>query len=574
MLTSPRRLLLSVAVWTLATCAIAEPRALPQENIDARRVYAPVILASRQSGVVLLPDGTLKRFVSEGLGDGLFRNYSVTSPDGVTWGGRTFEFEGLRANLPLLDKDGEYHLFPMVVRQPEETRKIAVNYFIDVWHVRTREDGTKWEPAQRIFEGYVGSLNNVSQLSNGRIIVPFAKWIGGRKTSPPTGANEVICVYSDDGGATWRESPGGLTAPAYTDFNGSGYGACEPVIIELTDGRVYMLARTETGVLYESWSPDGVNWEPLKPSRFLSTDAPAAFLRLPDKRILLFWNGCEKPQRVNGDGVYGGRDAVHAAISSDECKTWKGFREIYRDPSRNQTPPATGDRGTAYPMPYLGAKGKVIVLAGQGRAGATLLFDPDWLEETHHASDFSDGVMTWSVFKHFGPAKRWWRDRAQGAVVINHPDAPDAKVLHLRRPDEKPGDGGVWNFPMGRKGDLRMRVKFQAGFQGASITLMDRFFNPTDTTCEKEAIVALKIDEAGKIALRESISLAEWHDLDFQWDLNNRTCVVSVDHTPRVYLKPAYRDPLGINYLRVRSTAEEIDTAGILIESVEVDIEW
>ena len=545
----------------------------PQEGPDAKQVYAPVVLGPRESGVLLLPGGTLKRFVSEGLGGGVFRNYSLTSSDGVSWGNRTFEFEGLRASLPLLDKNGEYHLFPMVARQTEESRKIAVNYFIDIWHIRTTDGGRVWQPAQRIFEGYVGSINNVTELSNGRIVLPFAKWVGGRPTGPPTGANEVTCVYSDDGGATWSQSPAALTAPAYTDFNGSGYGACEPVIIELTDGRIYMLARTETGFLYESWSSDGIHWEPLKPSRFLSTDAPAAFLRLPGGRILLFWNGCEKPPRVDEDGVYGGRDVLHAAISADEGRTWRGFREVYRDPTRNLSPPASGDRGTAYPMPYRSADGKVLVLAGQGRAGATLLFDPDWLEETHHESDFSDGLEQWSVFKHFGPAHRWWRDRTQGATLIDHPDIPGAKVLHVRRPDEKPGDGAVWNFPIGRKGDLRMRVKFQAGFHGAGITLMDRFFNPTDPVCDAEAIVSLGIDEEGRISLREQAPLGEWTTLCFQWDLDARTCTVSVDGNPKVYLKPAYRNPIGINYLRIRSTADAMDEAGLLIESVEVDVE-
>ncbi len=544
-----------------------------QENVDAQSVYAPVVIGSRESGVILMPDGSLKRFISEGLGGGKFRNYSLTSKDGVSWGNRTFEFEGIRATLPLLDQDGEYHFFPMVVRQLEEQRKVAVNYFIDVWHVRSTHGGTRWEKGKRIFEGYVGSINNVTQLSNGRIILPFAQWVGGRPTAPPYGANEVTCVYSDDGGATWEQSPARLKAPAYTDFNGSGYGACEPVIIELLDGRVYMLARTETGVLYESWSPDGVNWEPLKPSRFLSTDAPAAFLRLADNRIILFWNGGEKPPRHNGDGVYGGRDAVHAAISSDEGKTWKGFREIYRDPSRNLSPPSYGDRGTAYPMPYLGADGKVIVLAGQGRAGATVMFDPDWLEETSASTKLNDGIEAWSVFKHFGPAKRHWRDRTQGAVLVDHPTQPESKVLHVRRPDEKSGDGALWNFPMSRKGTLKMRMKLNNGFQGASVVLLDRFFNPTDLTGDAEAIARLSIQADGKLSLREKVGLGEWHTLQFKWDLDNRICVVSVDNEEKVFLKPNYRDPLGINYIRIRSVAESLDTNGLLIESIEVEIQ-
>ncbi|GMV91722.1 MAG: hypothetical protein AMXMBFR82_15000 [Candidatus Hydrogenedentota bacterium] len=560
-------ILLSIA----STAVVGEP-VYAGDSSDT--VWAPVVLAERQGGVILLPDGRLKRFVSEGTGEeNVYKNYSLVSSDGgVTWGDRQFEYEGPRANLPLLDMDGEYHVFPMVARLEEGKREIAVTYFIDIWHVKTSNGGTVWDAPKRIFEGYVGSINNVTQLSTGRIIVPFAKWIGKQPQGPPTGANVTTCVYSDDGGETWNLSPSELTAPCYTDFNGSGYGACEPVIIELKDGRVYMLARTETGFLYDSYSNDGVHWEPLRPSRFLSTDGPAALLRLPDDRILLFWNGCEKPPRHNGDGVYGGRDALHAAISSDECQTWQGFREVYLDPTRNESPQKTGDRGTAYPMPYLAPDGKVIVMAGQGRSGATFHFDPNWLLETHREDDFSKGLEGWTVFKHFGPAERWWRDRTQGPVLVEHPEKPGAKALHIRRPDVKPGDGAVWNFPMGRQGTLTIKLQLQEGFDGAVISLLDRFFNPTDETGDAEAIVSLPIQSDGHVSLGNALPIGEWCVLRFKWDIDKRTCTVDVNGQSELHLKPHYREPLGINYVRFRSTADAVDDSGLLLESVTADI--
>lgn len=538
--------------------------------------FAPQVIGPRMGGAILEPDGSLKRFTSVGVGDGVFKNYAHTSTDnGITWSEGAFIYEGIRAQLPLRDKEGEYHMFPMVLRDESNggRKDIGVNYFIDVWHTRTINGGSEWEPGKRIFEGYVGSINCVMQLSNGRIILPFAEWIGGRKQGPPTGANVSTCVYSDDGGATWKKSDAALTAPRATDFNGSGYGACEPVVIELKDGRVYMLARTETGRLYESWSPDGVNWEPLRPSRFLGTDAPANFLRLPDDRILLFWNGCEKPTRLNGDGVYGGRDLLHAAISDDEGKTWRGFREIYRDPTRNETPPRKGDRGTAYPMAYQAANNKVIVMTGQGRAGGTVLFDPDWLLETEASCDFSHGLEDWSVFKPFGPAVVWWRDRVQGAELLAHPESEDKQVLHLRHPDDKGVDGAVWNFPLGTSGELTMKVMLQSGFGGVTISLMDRFFNPTDVRAAVEAPFAFPIAADGRIALRQpELPLDTWVTLGFRWDLATRTCVVSVDGEDRVWLDQAYREPMGVNYVHFRMDGDTITEKGLLIESVSASV--
>ena len=92
-------------VWCCAVVFVGalSDAAPPSESpIDVQSVYAPVVLAPRQSGVILMPDGSLKRFVTVGLGEGKFRNFSLTSADGITWGNRKFEFEGLRANLCLL----------------------------------------------------------------------------------------------------------------------------------------------------------------------------------------------------------------------------------------------------------------------------------------------------------------------------------------------------------------------------------------------------------------------------------------------------------------------------------------
>ena len=86
------------------------------------------------------------------------------------------------------------------------------------------------------------------------------------------------------------------------------------------------------------------------------------------------------PPRVDGEGVYGGRDEIHAAISDDEGLTWRGFRTFYRDPFRNETPPKDGDRGTAYPQGTCTPDGRIVVLTGQGRGKRNAIeIDPNWL---------------------------------------------------------------------------------------------------------------------------------------------------------------------------------------------------
>jgi hypothetical protein len=276
---------------------------------------------------------------------------------------------------------------------------------------------------------------------------------------------------------------------------------------------------------------------------------------------------------VNGAGVYGGRDVLHAAISDDETKTWRGFREVYRDPTRNESPQRNGDRGTAYPFPYLGADGKVFVVAGQGRSNGMLTFDPDWLLETRHRDDFSHGFGEWCVFKSIGLATGWWRDRMPGAALIDHPDNPEAKVLSIGRPDKHDGDGAIWNFPMGSAGDLTVRLHLREGFGGAAVSLLDHFFDPQDEAGERQAIFTMPIAADGQISQQVKLSPGEWHTVRFHWDVPARTCAVSIDGVPQVWLAPNYRHARGVNYVRFRSTAASVDAGGLLVESVEVDVQ-
>jgi len=56
-----------------------------------------------------------------------------------------------------------------------------------------------------------------------------------------------------------------------------------------------------------------------------------------------------------------------------------------------------------------------------------------------------------------------------------------------------------------------------------------------------------------------------------EWDDERRRCTVRLDKK-EVPVLPLRKETLGANYLRIRSTAEDIDEAGILIESVKIDV--
>ena len=426
-----------------------------------------------------------------------------------------------------------------------------------------------------IFEGYTSDVLDFKQLRSGRLIFAFGYWIPGTLRLP-TGEFTSSVMYSDDGGNTWKLSDAKLTSPTYEGYNGNNYGAIEGAFIELeSNGNLYQLLRTQTGFLYGSNSTDnGTNWTQPRATRFHMFDGPPLLKELPDKRILLVWNNCDNSPRYKGNGVYGGRDALHAAISDDYGKTWKGFREIHRDPFRNETPPKRGDRGTAYSNSPIGVDNKILLITGMGKDRRHIVsLDPQWLTEKHHESDFSKGLEEWHVFKHFGPASGWWRDRVVGPELVEHPSKKGLKVLHVRRPDEKDPDGAVWNFPNGRSGKLSIRIMLNKGFGGGNIALTDRFFNPSDSHGERLAMFSLPISNKGQLGQGPNISIGHWHTLDFIWDIGNKSCKVINDGKPALILTQNNETLNGLSYLRLRSKASVIDTAGYYIESVVVDIE-
>ena len=191
----------------------------------------------------------------------------------------------------------------------------------------------------------------------------------------------------------------------------------EPIVLELADRRVWMLLRTQLGRFYESFSPDGAEWSAPRPSKITSSDSPAALTRLPDGRILMLWNNCQRHPYAQGS-----RHVLHAAVSDDEGASWRGYREILRDPLRDVPPPPGGDHGVSYPFVAVHPSGNAFyslwVQTGEGRSLQVL--DPKWLDETSASDDFSNGLTAWSTFgthvRQIGNGSR--EERKAGAFAV------------------------------------------------------------------------------------------------------------------------------------------------------------
>jgi hypothetical protein len=559
-----------------------------------------------EADVVRLPDGTLKVFYNR---RGEYVGSITSRDDGRTWSEPVKEFaisgETAHAIQVLSDRYGELQVYYLAIRRGG--RKIAVDLFLDLWICTTSEGRTKWTEPRLAVAGAIGALRGIVQTKTGRIVVPFSTADPTKKPGPPVGYFYTTAVYSDDDGATWKQSPSRLTAPCYEGYNGGNYGAVEPTIVALNDGRLWMLIRTQTGKMYESFSKDGAEWSDAVESKFYGSNSPAMFRRLDDGRLFLAWNNAQVAPKVEGQGVYSGRDALHAAVSADDGKTWRGLREVYRDPTRHgEGLELRNDRGTAYPDAVQTAEGAIVLVTGQGEGRRAIVrFDPAWITATHGEDDFSRGLEGWHAFEEFGPVTRFFRARRAVGKIVPHPEDPKRQVLQLA-PKPKPASpaktvelsakmppflppagtppvkprvepiAATWNFPAGRRGTLTLRVRAdgeKTWRSGVTLALADRLVSPTDPRPYADQLCEFYLTDEESATLTS----AKWHEVRLRWDLARNEFEAEIDGmrlstTYTISLPRFHFGTFGPSYLLVRHAGEP-GTPAILIERVSVDVQ-
>lgn len=195
----------------------------------------------------------------------------------------------------------------------------------ELWHAASGDSGATWGTPARVDFGhsYTGSINSIIRLSSGRLLVPLSYL-----TARTTGKFVSMAVYSDDDGATWGCSRTDLSGDDSAGLENMGEGGMlEPVVVERSDGRVWMLIRTTLGRLYESFSEDaGETWSLPEPTRFVSSNAPAGVLRLADGRMVMAWNRCEGEPFIGG--ISYARQVLYGAVSSDDGRTWSAAKAL------------------------------------------------------------------------------------------------------------------------------------------------------------------------------------------------------------------------------------------------------
>lgn len=462
----------------------------------------------------------------------------------------------------------------------------------------------------------------ISDIAYGSPRQPFAlrnrqRWIVPchiHHSVSPDRLSHPVVLLSDDDGRTWRRTLLDTVGPHRVEWPHEGVRwqnyACLPTVVELTDGRLWMLVRTSQDNLYESHSDDaGETWSSPCPSAFYGTLTLAALFRMHDGRVLLFWCNTtplpevdhatqpeltESARSGRSEDVFTNRDVLHAAISEDDCQTWIGFREIALNERRNDADfrssggnRVTRDKSVHQAQAVELPAGKVLVSLGQHPLCRRLvIFDPAWLYETDRRDDFAAGLGGWSIHQYVRSLAGGFRgitghcayNRRPGPQLIPDPDGEPREVLQIaRHPDPRllhERQGAVWNFPAGRAGSVRLRIRLPQGGQGARICLLDRWFNPVDPVVHHFAQYVLGVDADGRINDSPELDHDCWQDLEIRWTDSANGCAEfrvgeSGGWTPMPLTRPS---TIGISYLHLQSTAESPDPQGLLLSEISASV--
>lgn len=482
-----------------------------QKPMDLEKINAPVIVGkapTNEATLIRLASGAIKLFYINRPGKA-DKMMSISSIDnGVSWLEPNVEFElpgeAYYANQVMQDLNGTLHcVFHIFKPGPLGYR----GRHLDLWYTSMKQ-GEGWAKPRMINEGYVGSLRGFIQLKNGHFIIPMTESDTARANKPGNGMVDyglfqVMTLNSTNLGKTWTRSSTTLKIPIESGWV-TRYGAIEPHAIELQDGRVWMLIRTNKGFLYESFSNDSGNtWSAPTPSSFISSDSPASTVRLADGSIILLWNSNQRHDDKRSYAA-GGREVLHAAISKDDGKSWKGFREIMTT-NNSKTPVVRGDRGTAYPSAVELPNGNLLMVSGQGDDASLVMFSPSWLEERKQEDQLENN-------------EKW--------------------TFHGSNPKE-----AVWNFPMMEKGTLELKLTANCDF---SLALTDHFSVASDTLAAASSPIHFTIKQPSLVGKEAKIQV--------RWNLPKKVFHAfvngkEIDAKSAVFGKTTF----GFNYLRISS---------------------
>ena len=566
---------------------VAWPALDESDSLLYKSIYAPKVVAVQPAHthkeMCTMPDGEI-RYYGRDIVDGNVRNVYMSSRDrGLSW-------------KTVLQRNDDYG--PMV-------KCPWANYYLKV--IGPAKEGGVMR-CLRTQDGPTGKVGlrltdtTSRSLAFFRPMQPLEKsrrWIMAGARTIDGVARPALSISSDDG-ETWHEVivTNAVSADRILYHDKSmrwNNGCCEPTIVELSNGDLLMAVRATFRHHYIYTSKDGGDtWSDPSPApMFYASNTMPTFLRLKDGRILFFWNNSEPlPKRDPSEypemnrferagmceTVFTNRDALHAAISEDDGRTWIGFREVALNAIRNREdfreymnlPWREHDKSVHQTQPMELPDNKILLPYGQGASARICIFDLAWLYETDRHEDFKNGLDGLSNFLYvkslIGNFRGWSGhcafNRVPGALLARDPDTDTTtqrevlKICRVR--DERmvsERQGVVWNFPAGLKG--RLEIECRVDGEGFQLALCDRWFNPCDDFVDEESPLAVPVtaDTLG--------GPRRWAKIVLTWDWKAKTALLECDGRKKSFmLKTTGFSPFGPSYMHLQTLAEKADPEG------------
>jgi predicted neuraminidase len=224
-------------------------------------------------------------------------------------------------------------------------------------------------------------MNKPIVRSDGAWLMPASIWNQPQNPVLPELADRRLSnvVLSEDDGATFRRIGGADVPNRFCD---------EHMLIELKDGRLWMLVRTRYGIGQSFSSDGGVNWSPGERSGIEGPNSRFFIRRLASGRLLLVYHapgsGHPDPLLERDNPA---RHSLTAYLSDDEGGSWSNGLLL------------DGRTNVSYPDATCGRDGRIRIIYDFQRYDSRQILMADLMEEDilagerrHPASRLAVGI--------------------------------------------------------------------------------------------------------------------------------------------------------------------------------------